>query len=166
LVLFDVSRTENARRNKLRRYLRERGFGCLQGSVWITPDPLLHEREVLAGGPVDAKSLMLLEGRPCGDESNADLVNAAWDFEKINACYTQCLDILQQFPTDSLKDRQGAVALQCWAKKEQAAWRYAVAVDPLLPAPILPQGYLGQHTWQRRVQVLQEARRKLPEFAR
>src|ERR1043165_3903506 len=34
LVLFDVPEGQNARRERLRRYLRSRAFGCLQGSVW------------------------------------------------------------------------------------------------------------------------------------
>jgi hypothetical protein len=34
LVLFDVPTTQNTRRTQLRRYLRNRGFGYLQNSVW------------------------------------------------------------------------------------------------------------------------------------
>ena len=52
---------QNARRERLRRYLRDKGFGCLQNSVWITPDPLAEERQVLGGGKIDVESLLLLE---------------------------------------------------------------------------------------------------------
>jgi hypothetical protein len=50
LVLFDVPTGQNAQRERLRRYLRDKGFGYLQNSVWISPDPLTAEREVLGGG--------------------------------------------------------------------------------------------------------------------
>jgi DNA-binding transcriptional regulator PaaX len=50
LVLFDVPMEQHIHRGRLRRYLHAKGFGCLQGSVWITPDPVHGEREILAGG--------------------------------------------------------------------------------------------------------------------
>jgi phenylacetic acid degradation operon negative regulatory protein len=65
LVLFDVPTGQNAQRERLRRYLRDKGFGYLQNSVWISPDPLTAEREVLGGGKINVESLILLEARPC-----------------------------------------------------------------------------------------------------
>jgi len=164
LVLFDVPIGENSRRNKLRQYLRDRGFGCLQGSVWLTPDPLNREREILSGGPVNPTTLILLEGRPCGEEADADLVNGAWDFPEINSRYAQCLETLERFSTISLQDQRGPTGLHQWAKQEREAWLSAVAMDPLLPERLLPRDYLGQSTWRRRVQVLDAARQKLLQF--
>ena len=164
LVLFDVPVGENPRRNRLRRYLRDRGFGCLQGSVWITPDPLSSEREILSGGAVNPATLILLEGKPCGEEADSDLVSAAWDFREINSRYARCLEILGQFPATSLQDHNGPVEMQQWAKKEREAWCFAVAMDPLLPERLLPQGYLGQSTWRRRVEVLRATRERLTEL--
>jgi DNA-binding transcriptional regulator PaaX len=40
-VLFDVPTGQNAQRERLRRCLRDKGFGYLQNSVWISPDPLV-----------------------------------------------------------------------------------------------------------------------------
>jgi hypothetical protein len=36
----------------------------LQNSVWITPDPLTEERQLLGGGKINVESLLLLEARP------------------------------------------------------------------------------------------------------
>jgi DNA-binding transcriptional regulator PaaX len=47
------------------RYLRDNGFGYLQNSVWISPDPVTAEREVLGGGKINVESLILLDARPC-----------------------------------------------------------------------------------------------------
>jgi len=60
LVLFDVPEARRSTRNKLRLYLQDRGFGYLQNSVWITPDPVAEQRALLADGPVDVESLILL----------------------------------------------------------------------------------------------------------
>ena len=43
LVLFDVPVISNTLRSQFRRYLRRKSFGCLQKSVWITPDPVDEE---------------------------------------------------------------------------------------------------------------------------
>jgi hypothetical protein len=45
--------------------MRDKGFGHLQNSVWISPDPLTAEREVLGGGEINVESPILLEARPC-----------------------------------------------------------------------------------------------------
>lgn len=48
-MLFDVPTGQNAHRERLRLYLRIKGFDYLQNSVWISPDPLAQEREILDG---------------------------------------------------------------------------------------------------------------------
>jgi DNA-binding transcriptional regulator PaaX len=166
LVIFDVPETENIRRDRLRRYLRGRGFGCLQGSVWITPDPLAGEREVLAGGTINVKSLILLNAKPCAGESDAQIVAGAWDFDKINKHYAKHAEILEQRPNALLRDSVAAKALQLWAGAEREAWLEAVSNDPLLPERLLPDGYLGCATWRRRTEVLREAGEQLRSFYR
>jgi phenylacetic acid degradation operon negative regulatory protein len=77
LVLFDVPTGQNSQRERLRRYLRDKGFGYVQNSVWITPDPLMEERQILGGGKINVESLLLLEARPCAGESDAEIVAGA-----------------------------------------------------------------------------------------
>src|SRR2546425_7138758 len=144
LVLFDVPTGQNAQRERLRRYLRDKGFGYLQNSVWISPDPLEGERQILGGGKINVESLILLEARPCAGESDAEIVAGAWDFERINRRYAQQLKILDERPTGTLRTKTAAGVLRRWAATERAAWLEAVTSDPLLPQRILPPDYLGQ----------------------
>ena len=164
LVLYDVPTGQNARREKLRRYLRGKAFGYLQNSVWITPDPLQDEREILAGGKINVESLILLEALPCAGESDAEIVMGAWDFEHINRCYVRHLKILDERPGGALGNEAVARALLRWAAAEQEAWLDAATSDPLLPQRILPSDYLGQKAWRRRIEVLREAGRQLRTF--
>jgi len=166
LVIFDVPVGQDSRRDRLRRYLREKGFGYLQNSVWITPDPLEAEREILAGGRVNVESLLLLEARPCAGESDLEIVAGAWDFDRINRRYAQHLKVLEERPEGTLRTETAAKALLRWAAAEREAWLEAVTNDPLLPARILPSDYLGQRAWRRRVEVLREAGRQLRTFDR
>ena len=64
-MLFDVPTGQNAQRERPRRYLRDKALGYLQDSMWITPDPLTKERQILGGGMINVESLLLLEARPC-----------------------------------------------------------------------------------------------------
>jgi len=127
----------------------------LQNSVWITPDPLTEERQILGGGKINVESLLLLEARPCAGESDAEIVAGAWDFERINRRYARHLKILGERPGSALRNDATAKALQRWAATEREAWLEAVTNDPLLPGRILPSDYLGQQAWRRRVEVLQ-----------
>ena len=164
LVLFDVPTGQNAQRERLRRYLRDKGFGYLQNSVWISPDPLTAEREVLGGGKINVESLILLEARPCAGESDAEIVAGAWDFERINRRYVRHLKILEERPGNALGNVAAAKALLRWSATEREAWLDAVINDPLLPGRILPSNYLGQQAWRRRVEVLRAASRQLRTF--
>jgi DNA-binding transcriptional regulator PaaX len=165
MVLFDVPTTQNTQRSRLRRYLRDKHFGCLQDSVWITPDRLNEEARLLSPTEIDVKSLILLEARPCASESDAEVVAGAWNFDRINRLYAQHLKILRKKPLEKLNNKRRATALRQWAEMERLAWRDTVKWDPLLPQKLLPPGYLGRRVWQQRIDVLGQAKRDLHTFS-
>ena len=164
MVLFDVPTGQNAQRERLRRYLRDKGFGYLQNSVWITPDSLEEERRILVGGKINVESLVLLEAQPCAGESDTEIVAGAWDFERINRRYARHLKVLDTRPGGALLNEAAAKALLRWAAAERKAWLDAVTNDPLLPVRILPSDYLGLPAWRRRMEVLREAGQQLRTF--
>ena len=164
MVLFDVPKAQDARRSRLRRYLRTRGFGYLQNSVWITPDPLDEEVEMLRGAKIDVESLILLQAKPCAGESDSEIVAGAWDFAGINRRYARHLEILRNKPAGEPKGKSGAEEFRRWAASERSAWRKAVEADPLLPDPLLPRDYFGRRVWRERVRVLAGARKQLSAF--
>jgi phenylacetic acid degradation operon negative regulatory protein len=164
LVLFDIPVAFNTHRAQLRQYLREKGFGYLQNSVWITPDPMGEERRILRGGRINVESLILLEAHPCAGESDAEIVAGAWDFERINRNYSRHLKLLDARPEGKLETEAEAKALLCWATAERKAWLSAVTRDPLLPEKILPDGYLGWKAWRRRIEVFREAGQQVQSF--
>jgi phenylacetic acid degradation operon negative regulatory protein len=164
LVMFDVPLDKNSERRQLRRSLRRRHFGYLQNSVWISPDPLSSEREIIAGANIDVETLVLMEAQPCGGESDLQIAAGAWDFKRINEAYCRHLEIIKRRPTTAMRGELAARALQIWARNEREAWLTAVELDPLLPDCLAPKGYLGRKAWSTRVEVLPEVRRQLDEF--
>jgi len=164
LVIFDVPLLRNAQREELRRHLRRRGFGCLQQSVWVTPDRLDEEKRILGSGGINVKSLLLLEARLHGGESDAQIVRGAWDFELINGRYARYLEVLMERPAGAMQGEHAGKRMRNWAVRERQAWLEAVRYDPLLPDQLLPSGYLGRKSWGRRREVLGAAGQQIRAF--
>jgi phenylacetic acid degradation operon negative regulatory protein len=157
LVLFDVPVAQGAARDRLRRHLRGRGFGYLQNSVWISPDPLEEEKAALTGVQLNVECLILLEARPCAGETDEEIVAGAWDFAEINQRYAEHMRVLAARPVGRAPNEAAALALRRWGAEERGAWLAAVSEDPLLPERLLPSGYLGREAWRRRVKALGQA---------
>gem|GEM_PF-4128011 len=94
--------------------------------MWITPDPLAEERQILGGGKINLESLLLLEARPCAGESDAETVAGAWDFEGINRRNARHLKVLGDRPGGALRNDAAAKALLRWAAGERETWLDAV----------------------------------------
>ncbi|HWD21049.1 MAG TPA: hypothetical protein VHB20_17410 [Verrucomicrobiae bacterium] len=165
IVVFDIPTAREAYRMQLWRRLKERSFGYLQGSVWVTPDSVGPELKRMEEGVINVKSLLLLEGRPCAGESDAEIVNGAWDFKQINHRYQQHMKVLAERPERNLQTEAAAKELQQWAAKEREAWLHAVRWDPLLPEQLWPKGYLGPEAWKRKMQAFRQASRQAASFS-
>ncbi len=157
LVAFDLPEKHNASRVRLRRYLKRRGFGYLQKSLWISPDPLGEDVKKLSALGEDVESLLTLEAKPCSGESDESIVSGAWDFKRINRLHEECLLLLQSPPVRKSGKVHDPGVVQQWALKERRAWQAALKLDPLLPSKLLPPGYLGREVWSLRNAVLRDA---------
>jgi phenylacetic acid degradation operon negative regulatory protein len=157
IAVFDVSTKKNRERDRLRRYLRHQGYGCLQQSVWITPRPLTGEVRHLLNDAIDADSLVFLKGSPCAGESDRDLVASAWSFPRINAEYQAYQRFLDRFEIGTREVENSEERVRHWATAEQKAWLRAVGQDPLLPEQLLPTEYEGKRAWRRRMAILRRS---------
>lgn len=164
MLLFDIPVKKNTTRTRLRRYLKGHNFGCLQNSVWVTPDPMQSEREILSGGEVNVASLLLLESRPCAGESDQEIVEAAWNFKAINEAYAKCEGVLSQHPGRNVSGIAGARSLERWTRAEHSAWIEAVRLDPMLPAKLLPKNYPGQRVWRARKRILGKTAKQIRDL--
>jgi len=159
LVMFDLPVTANAVRDHLRAGLRNRHFGYLQNSVWISPDPLFELKGLIARGQVAVDSLVLMEAHPCAGETDRDIVAGAWDFTEIKRLYANYRKVLEVRPTGRLGSESAAHAFRKWAAVERTAWLAVVNKDPLLPDPLLPDDYPGRAAWQLRIKALRQSPR-------
>lgn len=166
LVLFDIPNAQRLIRDSLRQVLQGMGFGWLQNSVWISPDPLPNTSSVLQNAKVDVESLVLLQARTCGGETDQQIVAGAWDFQKINHLYTRHMKVLAERPGKPLQDEAAAKQFREWAARERSAWMEAVSYDPLLPTALLPSHYLGRTAWRKRLEAMHMAAEQMRSIRR
>ena len=153
LVVFDIPESSRALRTRLRRRLKEFGFGWLQNSVWISPHPVDPFRQRLGELGLVPESLTYFAARPVGGESTAALVSTAWDFARIAKDYANYREVLRLRP-----DRvTGTTAVWFrWIGVESKAWRRIARRDPFLPFELQPPSYVGQTAWAERREALSE----------
>ncbi len=155
IAAFDLPETKRSLRKTLRTHLRAARFGCLQGSVWITPDSV----EDLLGGFMkkcgeQSRALLFFTGRPSGGAGDADLIAAAWNFEAISNAYKAHMAHLETLPRGGDDMRQH---LLDWGKQERELWSQCMSLDPLLPRALWPRKYLGERAWKARLHALKSA---------
>lgn len=154
VILFDLPEVERESRRALRQKLRASGFGCLQRSAWISPDPLHDLALEMRSLAVNAANLVLLDATPCGGESSTDMVCAAWDFKRIDEAWKTLdahLDASADFSKTIKKE-----SLARWAVKERNLLRHCFLLDPFLPKELLATNYQGMRIWQRRRHILSQ----------
>jgi phenylacetic acid degradation operon negative regulatory protein len=147
MLVFDLPANQKRIRARLLRWLRQNGFGYLQDSVWIHPDPVAELVDALKDFRDDVESCTLLEAHCCVGYSNAALAAGAWRFQEINKRHetylSQAEGLLRRLPysrdCDFVRRR---------LREQRRGWANAMQFDPLLPQALLPRDYLGQRAWQ------------------
>jgi phenylacetic acid degradation operon negative regulatory protein len=148
LLLFDLPERPQRVRLALWRWLRANHFGCLQHSVWLSPDPVPAVVAALADFRDDANSFTVMESSCVSGTASPVLASSAWDFVEINKRYQVYLSAARP-PGGGKRSLYHA-----WLRQERLAWGHAVSIDPLLPRPLWPEGYLGEKAWQTRRHTL------------
>jgi phenylacetic acid degradation operon negative regulatory protein len=152
VILFDLPEEQRESRRALRKKLQSNGFGCLQRSAWITPDPLHDLALELRSLTVNAANLVLLDSTPCGGESSADMVHAAWDFKCIDKAWKDLDDHLDRALDDSKTMRKENLVR--WVAKERNLLQRCYRLDPFLPKELLAATYQGMMVWKKRRHIL------------
>jgi len=149
-VLFDVAEHDRKLRDRLRRELAATRLGYLQGSVWVSPDPLTNLRRTISSLTADPEALLFIEGRPCAGARDAAIVAGAWHFARLNAAYRKYLRVHETIPAPADSSQQWRL----WLAAEREAWQEAAAIDPFLPERLLPSDYLGRKAGRARRKAL------------
>ncbi|MDF7826444.1 PaaX family transcriptional regulator C-terminal domain-containing protein [Pontiellaceae bacterium B12227] len=147
MLVYDVPEVDRKYRNILRSFLKRMRMGCLQQSVWVTPEDIRPDFDDLTQtANVDAFAY-LLEARTVLGLSSDRIVSNAWNFDR--------LDVLQEHYCE-ICEKNIALLKQAGPSSEELAelirtsleaYHGAFMEDPLLPSPLLPDNYLGKQAY-------------------
>jgi DNA-binding transcriptional regulator PaaX len=155
MAVFDLPEEKRHIRQLFRNELRMAKFGCLQGSVWLSPDPVEDVLgDFVKNHAEESRTILFFSGRPCDGASDKDLVKAAWDFTLIGEAYAEYMRHLSDLPRDGVDLKQ---RLLDWGKREREIWVRCTTIDPLLSRILWPTGYTGEKAWHARLRTLKEA---------
>jgi len=157
LVTFDIPRNNTKARNQLHYLLKKLRFGCLQGSVWISPRPISDISGSLTGIDVKSSEICIFTAKQMGKDR--DLARLAWNWERIGDSYEDYKGKLDHML--SLFD-EGKISLKELVAEDSVAWTKTTQQDPFLPEPLWPQGYSGFNLWKYRSQKIRRRLKTKP----
>ena len=152
MLIFDLPACEGSLRKDFLRTLKANGFGCLQGSVWVSPCFPKKMKKYLKNHPTRPCRLLHLKSGSEGKQKDQRIVQDAWNFRQIEQEYIALLQILNDFA-----QIRTATQLLAWAQQEWQAWKNICEKDPMLPKILQPADYPGPDIWSKRQTILHQA---------
>lgn len=164
IVMFDVEEINKKVRDRLRRKLKELGFGMLQKSVFISPHDIVKDFSEFAETAGINHYLYLLETHKLiiGDER--EFANKVWGLEELNKKYKDVIDEIDKINpfgnlrinaernrsiknsymisnSDRVKKSDGQREEEM--RNVRAKWLKINITDPFLPKIFLPKPWHG-----------------------
>ncbi len=153
-IVFDLPADRQRERRALIRWFRQHGFGYLQDSVWISPDPVSELVAAVRSFSNDAGAFLILESRCAEGFSDDGLVRGAWPFAAINQSYELYQRFAASFEKRLCHEKLHPRDLFALLREERRLWLEGFDADPLLPMQLWPSGYEGQRAWSARRTLL------------
>lgn len=156
LLVYDVPEVDRKYRNVFRLFLKRMRMGCLQQSVWITPQDIRPDFDDLSkAANVDAFAY-LFESRTVLGLANSAVVEDAWDFDGLNEVQTRYCEVMEKNLESLTGGAYGPDDLTTLLRMSLDAYHAAMVGDPLLPKRLLPANYAGRRVLTLHRKLLME----------
>lgn len=159
LVAYSIPESRRALRDRLRAQLAWLGCGALTNGLWIAAhDPGVEVREIARRLRIE-RYVEVFRAEHLAFSSAARLVELSWDLAAVSRRYRAFLDRWRPELDHCAVCRRashGAVSgrplppcsspADCFRRRFELVHEYRVfpSIDPFLPAPLLPPGWLGE----------------------
>lgn len=148
IVMFDIEEIKKVVRDRLRRKLKELGFGMLQKSVFISPHNIMKDFLEFCESAGIKQYLYFLETENLIVEDKAEFANKVWNLDELNESYKNIIDEIEKIKNKYIitqSDRskklytQNDSGMRKEAAKIKNRWLNTVVYDPFLPKILLPK---------------------------
>lgn len=155
VVMFDVPERERAYRDTLRTFLKQKRFGCLQRSVWVTPFDVRPEYDDLERAAAVDSVAFLFEAQTVLGRGALSVVEHAWDFDKLETLQGEYIRFAKSNLAKLSQHTCGESELVQLLRMDNLAYSQAMVLDPLLPEELHPPRYFGKDAYQTHTELAQ-----------
>ncbi|MEV1293518.1 PaaX family transcriptional regulator C-terminal domain-containing protein [Pseudonocardia sp. NPDC049635] len=141
VLLASVPESRRRLRHRLRTRLAWAGLGSPAPGVWVSPDPGKEPQVAAVLDELDLRGMSSsFVGHYGGIGRPADVVEQAWDLDRIEQAYSEFIDEFEPDRRTGPVPGPGVLARQVQLVH---AWRRFPFLDPELPAELLPDRWAG-----------------------
>jgi phenylacetic acid degradation operon negative regulatory protein len=165
MVVFDFPETARKARDAFRRTLRDQRLGCLQKSVWISPDSIIpawkrHLQETKLN-----EWVLLFESAELGPVDDVEIARKVWSLDDLSKCYQQFVSEHRDLPGRLRRARSSGLEgdMGRAVRRESDKYLALLADDPMLPRVLLPKGFAGIEADGLHAAIRAELRRLIRE---
>ena len=148
VLVYDIPESRRRYRKVLRSHLKHLRFGNLQGSVWVSAWDIRPDFDDLSRAAGLSEYAFLFEAQTVLGQSGPALAAAAWDFHQLHQAHTWFLAALAETREQLSAGTWSADKLLALLREQQSAYLTVMEADPLLPAELWPDNYLGPQVYQ------------------
>lgn len=142
-LMYDVPEAHRPNRHALRRFIKDLGMGCLQKSVWVTPNDIRPEYDDLDKAASIRDYAVLFESRTVLGYPDREIANRAWDFAGLGKAQRAYVYSAEKQLARVKAGRLTSAVLEQLGREEMQAYMSVMHDDPLLPKVLHPPGYQG-----------------------
>lgn len=149
VVIFDIEEVNRSVRDRLRKKLKELGFGMIQKSVFVSPHDIIQDLlEFIKTVGLD-KVVYAFESSNLTTGSVNELANKIWNLDSLNGQYGEIIERINDSHLMSAHDRakmlndesrKGKIKL---VKELREKYLITALRDPFLPKELLPSDWFG-----------------------
>lgn len=143
LLVYDVPEIDRKYRNVLRRFLKRMRMGCLQQSVWVTPQDIRPEFDDLTKAASLGAFAFLFEAKTVLGLPSHQVVAEAWNLNRLCLLQDRYCTVMEE-NISRLKHRECSTEeLGTLMRMALEAYHGVFVEDPLLPLSLYPESYRG-----------------------
>ena len=161
VLVYDIPESQCTYRQMLRIHLKRLRMGNLQGSVWISARDIRPDFDDLSRVADLSAYAFLFEAHTVLGQTGVTLAAAAWDFQRLHQAQAWFLETLlvtrQKLATGPWTD----TTLLALLREQQSAYLTVMEADPLLPAELWPDNYLGPQVYRAHQELARQLIQRL-----
>lgn len=147
LVTYSVPEDHRSMRDRLRVRLSWLGLGQVGNGVWLSAHDVSDEVKEVVEGLGGEAHVEIFRGEHLGFSDARTLVSASWDLDSVNREYEAFLDRHEDDYRSCRRRGEGGGLSpeECFVRRFGLTHEYRrfPFMDPYLPEPLLPEGWLG-----------------------